>query len=443
MISDISEPGFKYFLNTPCQTWDAVRYHESWEDNNLGLDKATLTRSFHKQLEIIKSQGTEEEKENAIRLENQFKPPTFVSVFRLSNTTATHGTASSHGYGLRLRCWLQLTMELRLRMVMDCVSAAESTKTGLIDNFWMKRRNFMEHENMKVNSTFLSCNGIQIGCFGNNVQKHKRSYENLEPSGVEIPTKGDNVNVPKRKKNIDDYFPRNVTQETVNNDDELSGVTLVNIPKIPDQYYKDGYTTLSPRSPALNNSLAEPPMLVDSINNPFLEKDEVDDDILIIDDIDDLCFMDGNPADGYKIEETNVSHLFRKYQNNSINIAKTEGLFIESNVHEILSLSSIFLLIPDSHSRKMIDIFGSPLLDEIHQQIIPTQQTALDSECEAKFRDAIKRVTKESFSHATDWLMTELSNNKPLKDNMGFVILDCIRSLPFTKIKNDPSEMTL
>ncbi|CAG8752446.1 18210_t:CDS:1, partial [Rhizophagus irregularis] len=32
----------------------------------------------------------------------------------------------------------------------------------------------------------------------------------------------------------------------VNNDDELSSVTLApldNIPNIPDQYYKDGYTT--------------------------------------------------------------------------------------------------------------------------------------------------------------------------------------------------------
>ncbi|GES77971.1 hypothetical protein GLOIN_2v1774982 [Rhizophagus clarus] len=208
------------------------------------------------------------------------------------------------------------------------------------------------------------------------------------------------------------------------------------------KFINSGCTTPSPHSPALNYSLVEPPMLVDRINNPFIEKDEVD-DILVIDDVDDLYFMDGDPADDYKIEEINVSQLFRKYQNNSINISKTEGLFVESNIHEILSLSSIFLLIPDSHSRKMIDIFGSPLLDKIHQRIIPTQQTALDAECEAKFGDAIKRVTKESFSHATDWLMAELSNNKHLKDNMGFIILDCLRTLPFTKIKNDPSEMTL
>ena len=46
MISDISEPGFEYFLNTPCQAWDAVRYHEVWEDKKLGLDKVALTRSI-------------------------------------------------------------------------------------------------------------------------------------------------------------------------------------------------------------------------------------------------------------------------------------------------------------------------------------------------------------------------------------------------------------
>ena len=51
-----------------------------WEDNHFGLDKATLTRSFQKQLQIIKSQGTEEEKENATRLEKRFKVGiTFVS----------------------------------------------------------------------------------------------------------------------------------------------------------------------------------------------------------------------------------------------------------------------------------------------------------------------------------------------------------------------------
>ncbi|CAG8855471.1 11037_t:CDS:1, partial [Gigaspora margarita] len=66
-------PGFEYFLNTHCQDWDAIQYHEAWKDSNLGLDKAVVTRSFCKQIQKIKENGTEEEKKNAIRLENQFK----------------------------------------------------------------------------------------------------------------------------------------------------------------------------------------------------------------------------------------------------------------------------------------------------------------------------------------------------------------------------------
>ncbi|RIB03391.1 hypothetical protein C2G38_2225182 [Gigaspora rosea] len=118
---------------------------------------------------------------------------------------------------------------------------------------------------------------------------------------------------------------------------------------------------------------------------PYTSEDEVD-DIFIIDDVDDLCFIDGNSVDDYKIEETNVSHLFLKYQNNSINIAKP--------------FFAIGYDLPTNY---------------------PDTATALDSECEAKFKDAIKRATKELFSNAMDWLMAELSNNKPLKDNIGFM----------------------
>ncbi|CAG8706736.1 6938_t:CDS:10 [Cetraspora pellucida] len=98
MLSDINEPGpgFEYFLDTSCQDWDAVQYHEAWKESNLGLDKAIVTRSFNKQMQKIKEQGTEEEKKNAIRLENQFR-------ISKSHSVATHGTTSSHGYGLRLR----------------------------------------------------------------------------------------------------------------------------------------------------------------------------------------------------------------------------------------------------------------------------------------------------------------------------------------------------
>ncbi|CAG8617785.1 14151_t:CDS:2, partial [Funneliformis mosseae] len=73
-------------------------------------------------------------------------------------------------------------MELRLRMVMDCVSAAESRKTGLIDNFWMKRRNFTKYERYE-----------------------ERPYKDEKQSGFkgEISTKD---KVSKRTR-INEYFP--------------------------------------------------------------------------------------------------------------------------------------------------------------------------------------------------------------------------------------------
>ncbi|CAG8678446.1 3463_t:CDS:2, partial [Acaulospora morrowiae] len=320
--------------------------------------------------------------------------------------------------------------EGELRLPSDAfVPSVEEKFSETVKNFWIlidKERFKHEIENIKLDYTKRVLSDTN-----NETHQIRTIVTDNAIKTLKHALEGDESNK-ERKKSV------SVKEERAHCPDTSSTIP----PSQPPELTNSGYTTPLPRSPTSNDSLIDPPMLVDRINNPFLDEDEVD-DILVIDDVDDLCFMNGNPADDYKIEGTNVSYLFRKYQNNSRNIAKTEGLFVESNVHEILSLSSIFLLIPDSHSRNMIDIFGSPLLDEIHQQIMPTPQIALDSECEAKFRDAIRRVTKESLSHATDWLMAELTNNKPLKDNMGFVILDCIRSLPLTRIKNDPSEMTL
>lgn len=166
--------------------------------------------------------------------------------------------------------------------------------------------------------------------------------------------------------------------------------------------------------------------------------------IISIDDIPcELSFVNENLVDDFKIKEINVSMLFRQYQNKSVDIAKTGGLLVESNTHEILSLSSILLLIPDSHSKTMINIFGSPLLNEIYQQFVPAQQPTLNLESELKFREVIKRAIKESWSSVKKWWLTELANDQTLDENLGFVILECLKSLPTAKIKNEPSETTL
>ncbi|CAI2191805.1 14680_t:CDS:2 [Funneliformis geosporum] len=363
MLSEIKEAGlgFEYFLKTPCEDWDAVQYHKSWKDSNLGLDKASVIRRFNTQLRKIIAQGTEEEKKNAIRVEKQFQLPMELRLRMVmdfaSATTATHGTSSSHGYGLRLRCWLQLPMELRLRMVMDFASALESKRGGRIDNFWLKslhglKCNHTENDKINAENVFVSCDldGIQFGGSynemqfagtGNNFQGHKRPYENREQTSVEE-IKRNNDKALKRTK-IEHYFHnRNDTSSSretqheqqsfgnMDNEEELPAITLIK----PPGDIQNGYTTPSPCSPKSKNTAIELPMLdlqskilVDIDNNPFLEESDV---ILSIDDIPgDLTFEDGNSADDFLIREINVSSLFRNYQNQSLKLARDKGLLVE------------------------------------------------------------------------------------------------------------------
>uniref|UniRef100_A0A1D1Y2D4 DNA ligase n=1 Tax=Anthurium amnicola TaxID=1678845 RepID=A0A1D1Y2D4_9ARAE len=191
--------------------------------------------------------------------------------------------------------------------------------------------------------------------------------------------------------------------------------------------HRDAITMPSPCSPELH------PL---PVNDSFLEnKDEEEDEdgVIIIDDVDELRFEEGDPTNDLKIGDTNITQLFRQYQNESLKIAKTGGLLVESNVHEILSLSSIFLLTLGSHPNMMIDIFSSPLLDEIYKTMVLTQQIELDSECELKLRIATKKVIKESCECAVDWLWYELSNDKTLKKNLGTVFLRVFEIVTYDK----------
>ncbi|CAG8578365.1 8631_t:CDS:1 [Funneliformis caledonium] len=91
----------------------------------------------------------------------------------------------------------------------------------------------------------------------------------------------------------------------------------------------------------------------------------------------------------------------------------------------------------------MIDIFSSSLLDNIYQQANPPQQIELNTECELKLRKVIKKAIKESRCSAIKLLLTELTNDQILNVNLGCMFLECLKKLPTTKIKNEPSETTL
>lgn len=92
------------------------------------------------------------------------------------------------------------------------------------------------------------------------------------------------------------------------------------------------------------------------------EENEKDDmEVNVIRDVHTLPLENGNLEDDFLIEGLNISQLFRQYQNESINLANLDGL---SNVHKILTLTSIFMLSQNSHSEMMMNIFGSNLLDK-------------------------------------------------------------------------------
>jgi hypothetical protein len=151
-----------------------------------------------------------------------------------------------------------------------------------------------------------------------------------------------------------------------------------------------------------------------------------------------------NPEDDFLIEGLNISELFRRYQNESINLANSDGLYVETNVHEILALTSIFMLSQNSHSEMMMNIFGSNLLDKIVKKFSPTNKRELDAECESKFRKVIKQAINDSRDNAVDSLLAYLANPESnLKENLGFIFLEGLRSLPSLKLKSQPSEMTL
>ncbi|CAB5216446.1 unnamed protein product [Rhizophagus irregularis] len=123
--------------------------------------------------------------------------------------------------------------------------------------------------------------------------------------------------------------------------------------------------------------------------------------IISIDDIPcELSFVNENLVDDFKIKEINVSMLFRQYQNKSVDIAKTGA-------------------------------------------ICPGTTTNIKFGERIKFREVIKRAIKESWSSVKKWWLTELANDQTLDENLGFVILECLKSLPTAKIKNEPSETTL
>ncbi|EXX72399.1 hypothetical protein RirG_069710 [Rhizophagus irregularis DAOM 197198w] len=174
-----------------------------------------------------------------------------------------------------------------------------------------------------------------------------------------------------------------------------------------------------------------------------LDDNNEDDEITIIRNVPQLSLNNSNDGNEFVIEDYNVSKLFQQYQNESYKLANSDGLYVETNVHKILSLTSILMLSPNSHSEMMMNIFGLDLLDKISENLKPNKQE-FNAEYEAKFRNIIRQSSNISRDNAINSLLGHLAESESrLKENLGFVILDGLKSLPNHKLKSKPSEITL
>ncbi|RIB00337.1 hypothetical protein C2G38_2130079 [Gigaspora rosea] len=143
------------------------------------------------------------------------------------------------------------------------------------------------------------------------------------------------------------------------------------------------------------------------------------------------------------LDNVNISAKFRQYINEAISYANDKGLYVETNTHEILSLSSILVLIPNSYPTKMVEAFSLDVLESIHRRYTPKLSLQLDIEVENIYRKVIKTCLNDSRNNGIKLLCANIVQKDELIDNFGFLILDLIRTLPYNKIRNEPSELTL
>lgn len=157
---------------------------------------------------------------------------------------------------------------------------------------------------MKVNSTFLFCDGVQIGCIGNNVQAGcKRDYKIHEQPSVEEETSA----IPTKMRKLDEKF--NATKSS----SEL----------LPSTNVKQTSTISEPDDKST---------------------EELEDDEEIKFDLTSISMeLQREPRTKWEVGCINVTDRFRQYQKEVIQKAERDGLKYE-NIYEVLALSSIMVL---------------------------------------------------------------------------------------------------
>ncbi|CAG8756231.1 8222_t:CDS:2, partial [Ambispora leptoticha] len=103
---------------------------------------------------------------------------------------------------------------------------------------------------------------------------------------------------------------------------------------------------------------------------------------------------DGNP---YMFQDKNISALFTSYRLNAQQMARESGLSIETNYHEILSLSHILLLQADNFSDLQIEQFSGDTLVDFRKHMRNTYiiKNKVTQSVKAIFRECIEIALDE------------------------------------------------
>ncbi|KAG0778101.1 hypothetical protein G6F22_011435 [Rhizopus arrhizus] len=147
------------------------------------------------------------------------------------------------------------------------------------------------------------------------------------------------------------------------------------------------------------------------------------------------------PLEPWMFQGTNVAELFTKFQQAVTRMTTNQLLFIESSVHELLSLSNILLLCTSQYSPLWMDIFSEDILVELNKEMLiecmDFKQDMCDDVCMKLTRFMNNMDSKPQSKDDVEIDLLVLGRNlNPLQGSLLRGIMAVMRKLCLLAIKN-------
>ncbi|RUS17689.1 hypothetical protein BC938DRAFT_476182 [Jimgerdemannia flammicorona] len=148
------------------------------------------------------------------------------------------------------------------------------------------------------------------------------------------------------------------------------------------------------------------------------------------------------------VNNVDVSEKWHFFKEESLKLSNGGGLFVESHVQQILSLSHILLLKPKQHCPLMVEVFGAELLGAMHNDImqrLTEQELEFDAEVAIKLTCTIKHLQREEITR--DIAVSELQSLMTGRAYEECAILKAIKNIiervPRATLKSPVGEVEL